>query len=184
MTERLDPEVKRLRRLSPADLADEAFTHKAAIEAIKEEAIRRGWKTPEGQAGRLCHGNANEHALRAKTRQRSFRCDSTLPLCGGFGSEDPQCGSRDEVALEVEGIVDGGMHAEEALGGSSRLEPLQLALSASHGLMRILRPIVFPEPLLMRTGQSETAERRGVGAQFVGDQQFRREAELSEQLAD
>ena len=35
----------------------------------------------------------------------------------------------------------------------------------------------------MRTGQPETAERRGVRAQFVGDQQFRREAVLLEQLA-
>jgi hypothetical protein len=87
------------------------------------------------------------------------------------------------VALQIEGIVDGGVHAEETLGRSSRLEALLLALSSSHGLMRILRPIILPEPLLMRTGQSETAERRGVGAQFVGDQQFRREAVLPEQLA-
>jgi len=35
----------------------------------------------------------------------------------------------------------------------------------------------------MRTGQWETPERRGVGAQLVGDQQFRREALLFEQLA-
>ena len=35
----------------------------------------------------------------------------------------------------------------------------------------------------MLTGQSETPERRGVGAQLVGDQQFRREALLLEQLA-
>ena len=87
------------------------------------------------------------------------------------------------MALQIEGIVDGGVHAEETLGGSSRLEALLLALSSSHGLMRILRPIILPEPLLMWTGQSETAERRGVGAQFVGDQQFRREAVLPEQLA-
>jgi hypothetical protein len=40
-------------------------------------------------------------------------------LYGSFGSEFSQCGSGDEVALKVEGIVDGGMHAEEALGGSS-----------------------------------------------------------------
>jgi len=26
--------------------------------------------------------------------------------------------------LKVEGVVNGGMHAEEALGGASRLEPL------------------------------------------------------------
>jgi hypothetical protein len=36
-----------------------------------------------------------------------------------FGSEDPERRSRDEMALKVEVIVDGGMHAEEALGGSS-----------------------------------------------------------------
>ena len=75
------------------------------------------------------------------------------------------------------------MHAQEALGGSSRLEALHLALSSSHWLMRVLRPIVSAEPLFMRTGQSWTTERRGVGAQFVGDQQFRRGAVLLEQLA-
>ena len=63
------------------------------------------------------------------------------------------------MALQIEGIVDGGVHAEEALGGSSRLEPLQLALAALDCLMRILRPIIFPKPLLMPTGQSKTPER-------------------------
>jgi len=58
------------------------------------------------------------------------------------------------MALKVEGIVDGGMHAEEALGRSSRLEALHFALASSHRLMRVLRPIVFPEPLFMTTGQS------------------------------
>jgi hypothetical protein len=36
-----------------------------------------------------------------------------------FGAEYPQFGAGDEVALNVEGIVGGGMHAQEALGGSS-----------------------------------------------------------------
>jgi len=59
---------------------------------------------------RLCHGNVNEHALRAKTRQGALcRCDSAVPLRGSFGSEDPQCGSGDEVALKVEGVVNGGL---------------------------------------------------------------------------
>ena len=53
MTERLDPEAKRLKRLSPADLADEAFTAKARLDAIKSKAIRRGLMTAEGQAGRI-----------------------------------------------------------------------------------------------------------------------------------
>jgi len=58
-----------------------------------------------------------------------------------------------EMALKIEGVVDRGMHAEEALGRSSRFEPLHLALSSPHGLMRILGPIVLPEPLLMGAGQ-------------------------------
>jgi hypothetical protein len=53
----------------------------------------------------LCHGKSIEHALRAKTRHASSRCDGILSLCGSFSSEDPQCGSGDEVALKVEGVV-------------------------------------------------------------------------------
>ena len=49
--------------------------------------------------------------------------------------------------------------------------------------MRILRPIIFPKPLLMPTGQSKTPERGGVGAQLVGDHQLRRKPLLLEQLA-
>src|SRR5262245_60741339 len=49
--------------------------------------------------------------------------------------------------------------------------------------MRVLRPVVFPKPLLMPTGQLQTSERAGVGAQLVCDQQFWRETLLFEQLA-
>ena len=64
----------------------------------------------------LCHGNSIEHAVRAETRHASCRCDGTSPLCGSFCSEDPQCRSRDEVALQVEGVVNRSVDAEEALG--------------------------------------------------------------------
>jgi len=47
------------------------------------------------------------------------------------------------MALEVEGVVDGGVHAEKTLGGASRLEPLHFALSSSHRLMRIFGSIVL-----------------------------------------
>jgi hypothetical protein len=49
--------------------------------------------------------------------------------------------------------------------------------------MRVFRPIVISQSLLMRTGKPETPERCGVGAQLVGDQQFGRETLLLEQLA-
>ena len=47
------------------------------------------------------------------------------------------------MALEIEGVVDGGVHAEKALGGASRLEPLHFALSPSHRLMRIFGSIIL-----------------------------------------
>ena len=56
------------------------------------------------------------------------------------------------MALKVEGVVDRGMHAEEVLGGSSRFEPLHLALSSPYGLMRILEP----KPYRARDGKFES----------------------------
>ena len=53
MTAPLDAETKRLRKASPGALADEALALKTRIEAIKDEAIRRGLKTAEGETGRI-----------------------------------------------------------------------------------------------------------------------------------
>ena len=47
------------------------------------------------------------------------RCDGILPLRRRFGSEDPQRWSEDEVALKVERVMDGSVHIQKALGGSS-----------------------------------------------------------------
>jgi hypothetical protein len=52
-----------------------------------------------------------------------------------LGSENSERRARDEMALEVEGVVNGGVHAEKPLGGASRLEPLHFVLSSSHRLM-------------------------------------------------
>jgi hypothetical protein len=87
------------------------------------------------------------------------------------------------MALEIEGVVDGGVHAEKTLCGASRLEPLHFALSSSYRLMRIFGSIILSQPLLMRAGQSQTPECAGVRAQLVGDQQFGYETLLLEQLA-
>jgi hypothetical protein len=48
------------------------------------------------------------------------------------------------MALQVEGVVGGGMDTEEALRGSGRLEPLHLTFSPSHGLMRVFGTVVHP----------------------------------------
>src|SRR5438874_5261426 len=49
--------------------------------------------------------------------------------------------------------------------------------------MRILRPIVFSQALLMVAGKSEMPEGSAVGAQLVGLHPGRREALFAEQLA-
>jgi hypothetical protein len=49
----LNPDLRRLRKLSPGALADEAGALKAGLEAIKEEAIRRGIKKVEGELSKL-----------------------------------------------------------------------------------------------------------------------------------
>jgi hypothetical protein len=67
------------------------------------------------------------------------------------------------MALKIEGVVDRSMHAEGALSGSSRFEPLHLPFSSPHRLMRILGAIVLPEPLLMKAGQLQLPERRASG---------------------
>ena len=72
--------------------------------------------------------------------------------------------------MNVEGVVNGGVDAEKALGGSSQLEALQLALASSHRLMRVFRPIVIPQPLLMRTGKPETPKRRRGIRPGIGNQ--------------
>jgi hypothetical protein len=41
------------------------------------------------------------------------------------------------VALKIEGVVNGGVDAQEALGRTGGLEPLHLVLSPSHRLMRV-----------------------------------------------
>ena len=96
-------------------------------------------------------------------------CDRIAPLVDRFGLEYPERRARDKMALKVEDVVDGSVHAEKTLGGARRLKALHFVLSSSHCLMRVFRPIVHPEPLLMRTGESEAPERDGVGAQLVGD---------------
>ena len=86
------------------------------------------------------------------------------------------------MALEIEGVVDGGVHAEKTLCGARRFEPLHFVLSSPHHLMRVFSAIIFAPPLLVWAGQPQAPERGGVGAQLIGDQQFRREALFLEQF--
>ena len=74
------------------------------------------------------------------------------------------------MALKVEGVVDGGMHAEKTLGGASRLKALHFALSSSHRLRQSLRgsaaaPIAAaPGPVDRITRMQHTPSSLGVTA--------------------
>ena len=73
----------------------------------------------------------------------SHAADGSFPMRHRFGSEGSQGRAGDEVALQVEGVVDGGMEAEKSLCGADRLEPLYLALLSSHNLMQGFGTNVF-----------------------------------------
>jgi hypothetical protein len=57
------------------------------------------------------------------------------PLLRSLGSEEAECATGDEVALDIVGVVNGGMSGEEALSRSRRLEPLHLPLSSPDRLV-------------------------------------------------
>ena len=82
----------------------------------------------------------------------------------------------------VERIVDGSLHAEEALGRCCRLEPLHFALSPSHDSVGVLGPTILAEPLAVTTDQTEVSERRAIGPQFIGHDQLGPNAVFSEKL--
>jgi len=74
---------------------------------------------------------------------------STPPTPHCFFPADAECWSGDQVTLDVEVVVDGGMGGEEALSRSSGLEALHFSLSPTDRLMRVFSPIVLPQTLLM-----------------------------------
>jgi hypothetical protein len=53
MTEKLDAEAKRLRNISPGDLADAIGALEARVEVLKAEAIRREIHRAEGENYRI-----------------------------------------------------------------------------------------------------------------------------------
>lgn len=67
------------------------------------------------------------------------------------------------MALELEGVVDGGMDGQESLGRAGRFEPLELPLAPPRQ-MRILRAIVHSQSLLVPLAQADVPECRRVDA--------------------
>jgi hypothetical protein len=58
-----------------------------------------------------------------------------LPCSGRLGPEDPKRAAGDEVALNIERVVNGSVSGQEALGRAGRFEALLFPLAPSHHLM-------------------------------------------------
>ena len=88
------------------------------------------------------------------------------------------------MALEVEGVVDGGVDVEKPLRGAGRFEALHPSAPAvAQPGASFSAAIVHPQPLLVTAGQAKNLKRGGIRAQLVADRQLRRKAPLLAQFA-
>jgi hypothetical protein len=110
---------------------------------------------------------------------RSHWRDRIPPLVRRIGSKDPERRSRDEMALKVEGVVYGGVHAGETLSGSSRFEALKLALSslqhpASDGFVGDVEPTLGEQILHVSVAQRKGQESHTACWMTTGGKRWRR----------
>src|SRR5271166_3510406 len=96
------------------------------------------------------------------SQQLTGRCDCGPPRGHRVSAKRAVRVGGDETALDVEGVVDGGVCGKKFLGRPRALEPLHLALPPPRWLMRILSSIVFPSPALMPTFHPKLSSRGAV----------------------
>src|SRR5829696_8754925 len=75
------------------------------------------------------------------------------------------------------------MSEEEALRRSRRLEALHLSFSSSHHLMRVLRPVVLAQTLVMASSHPKLTAGAAVGRQPIGHEHRRSIALFPQELA-
>ena len=101
----------------------------------------------------------------------------------GLGPELAEGWSADQVRLEIEDVVDGGVGGEKPLGRGPGLELLLLSLPPPDRQMRVLRPITLPHPARSVTIHQPQIPGRGpVRSQLVGDDCLGMDTVAPEQL--
>ena len=125
---------------------------------------------------------AGEMRPAAPSRTVSGRRDLT-PVVQGHGTEDLQRAARDQMALDVEVIGDGGVGREKSLCRAWRFETELLPLSASGWLMRDLRPIIRAPAGDVTTGQAEVAQGGAIRAKPVRHNRIRNAALLLQEFS-
>src|SRR5689334_21449523 len=112
------------------------------------------------------------------TDPSSGRRDRSIPVGPRLRPEGAQGAAGNQMTLEVEGVVTGGMHRDKELGRSRRFEPLHFALASAKRLVGDLGSVVLESPLFMVGAQADFLERGSVRAQLVGCDLGRSEAVL------
>jgi hypothetical protein len=106
------PSIEELRHAEPSSTACGHATERVQAQRGFEE-LDRDIRPGHCQIN-LCR------AKRARRQDARSNCrDRIPPLVRRLGSEDPERRSRDEMTLKIESVMDGDIHAKEALGGSS-----------------------------------------------------------------
>jgi hypothetical protein len=96
-----------------------------------------------------------------------------------------ESGTTDQVTLDIEGVVDGGVGREKPLGRTLRFETLLLSLTASDRQMRIFGSIVFSQPAgAVTIGTAEFVCCSAIGCQPVSDDCLRMDALVLQKLPE
>ena len=111
---------------APDVLAQRGRTLQAACGPSPRTLRPRHPETRPASRSRLDQPTRHFHNRRNESVNRNRRC---LKVVDRFRS------AGDQMALDVEEVVDGRMDGEEPLRGRGRFEPLHLSLSSSHRLM-------------------------------------------------
>ncbi len=93
------------------------------------------------------------------------------------------CLASDQMTLDIEGVVDGGVGGEKPLRRSWWLEALHPSFSLPNRQMRILSPIVTPCAGEMFLGHTKIAQCSTVGGQLVSYKGVLSKARLLQQCA-
>ena len=90
-----------------------------------------------------------------------------LPLSERFTAQGPKCLSGDQVALDVEGVVDDGASGKEPLGRTRSLEVDPRSFPSARRLVRILGSIVEAPAAHMSIGHADFPERGSIWPELV-----------------
>src|ERR1700745_2572985 len=86
------------------------------------------------------------------------------------GSKPPMRRTADQMALNIECVVDRRMNRNETLSRFGRFEALHLSFASSNWLMRVLRAVVGAQALLMESRKANFTKRSSIRSQFIGDE--------------